>query len=575
MIGMSATGPGSGPFELSTEKLGSLPVVDHFLSRIDFDERLGRYVGNDDRRLRLSPSQVVGIVVRNVMVRHRPLYAIGEWATPFAPGLLGLEAGDAAYLNDDRVGRALDGLFEADRASLLTESVLAAVRGFSVDCSELHNDSTTVSFTGAAYDIAAQRRAGKKAAVVTHGHNKDFRPDLRQLVYVLTVSSDGAVPVALRICDGNTSDDTVHVPTWNELRAMLGTSSFLYVADSKLCSSAAMRHIDTNDGRFVTVVPHGRREDRFFKDWIQTHAPAFNEVLRLPGERRDDPERIWKTFESPVPSSDGFRVIWVHSSEKQARDATARSSAIEKGLGAVEALEARLVAPRARLKSRLAVEEAATSALRQAGALRWVTVRVSEEAVVTFTQEKRGRPGAETRYRRREKTVFHVSAELKADVIAYDTRCDGLFPLITNDKTMTAAQVLAAYRYQPNLERRHHVLKGPQEVAPVFLESPQRIEALLTCHFFAQLAEALIEREIRNAMAARGQRGIPLYPELRNCPAPSAARVLEIFDDVERHYLARDGEIVQVFEPELTKLQLQVLDLLGVPPAAYLSIGSR
>jgi len=137
---------------------------------------------------------------------------------------------------------------------------------------------------------------------------------------------------------------------------------------------------------------------------------------------------------------------------------------------------------------------------------------------------------------------------------------------------MTPTEVLFAYRYQPNLERRHHVLKGPQEVAPVFLESPQRIEALLTCHFFAQLVEALIEREIRKAMRARGLRGIPLYPELCSCPAPSASRVLEIFDEVERHHLVRDGELVQLFEPELTKLQLQVLDLLGVPPASHLSI---
>jgi transposase len=70
-------------------------------------------------------------------------------------------------------------------------------------------------------------------------------------------------------------------------------------------------------------------------------------------------------------------------------------------------------------------------------------------------------------------------------------------PTITNDTTMTPAQVLAAYHYQPNLERRHHMLKGPQDVAPVYLETPHRIEALLLCHFLAMLAGALIEREIR------------------------------------------------------------------------------
>jgi len=571
MTDMPASG---GAFELQSERMGCLPVVDHFFGCIDLDGRLGRFLPKNDRRLRLAPGKVAALLVRNIVVHHRALYAIGEWAARLQPALLGLGEGDAAFLNDDRVGRALDRLFDCDRASLLTETVLQAVRVFAIDCSELHNDSTTVTVTGSAYERAAPPvRGGKRAPTVTFGHNKDFRPTLRQLVYVLTVSSDGAVPVAVRICDGNTNDDTTHIATWDELVCLIGTASFLYVADAKLCSSKQMRHIDSYGGRFVTVVPHGRREDRYFKDWIQSHAPGWQEALVLPGERKEAPERVFQTFESPVPSSDGFRVIWVHSSDKGARDASSRSAAIEKGLGAIEALEARLLAPRSRLRTRMAAEEAARTALAEAGATRWIRCRVTEEKAVSFTQEKRGRPGQTTRYRRHEKSVFHVRAELDPEAIAYDVRCDGLFPLVTNDREMTPAQVLVAYRYQPNLERRHHVLKGPQEVAPVFLETPHRIEALLTCHFFAQLVEALIEREIRTTMRAQGLDGIALYPELRNCSAPSAARVLEIFDDVQRHYLMSSGEVVQVFEPELSELQFQVLDLLHVPRDVYLSSG--
>jgi hypothetical protein len=66
-------------------------------------------------------------------------------------------------------------------------------------------------------------------------------------------------------------------------------------------------------------------------------------------------------------------------------------------------------------------------------------------------------------------------------------------------------------------------------------------------------------------------RHIPLYPELRACTAPSAARVLDIFSAVSRHHLTSDGRLVQTFEPELSPLQLQVLQLLGVPASAYLS----
>ena len=135
---------------------------------------------------------------------------------------------------------------------------------------------------------------------------------------------------------------------------------------------------------------------------------------------------------------------------------------------------------------------------------------------------------------------------------------------------MAGTEVLAAYHYQPNLERRNHLLKGPQEVAPVYLETAHRIEALLLCHFLAILTEALIEHEIRTSMSNQGLAGIPLYPELRNCPAPSAPRILEIFHDVQRHQLIDDnGQIVQTFEPELTDLQHQVLDLLHIPTSLY------
>ena len=90
------------------------------------------------------------------------------------------------------------------------------------------------------------------------------------------------------------------------------------------------------------------------------------------------------------------------------------------------------------------------------------------------------------------------------------------------------------------------------------------------------LTEALIEREIRTSMSNQGLAGIPLYPELRNCPAPSAPRILEIFDDVQRHQLLNDdGQILQTFQPELTDLQQQVLDLLHIPAGVYSSTETR
>lgn len=557
------------PFALSSERLGALPIVNRFPDRMGLPALLERYLPSDDPRLLLPPASAVRLVVANLLIGRSPLYALGEWALPFDPALLAMSAEDVAALNDDRVGRALERLFDADRTSLLTELMLAVISEFAVDTSELHNDSTSISVHGVYPGADGTPRGGKDTPVITWGHSKDHRPDLKQLVWILTVAADGSVPIAYRLADGNTNDDPTHVPTWDGLVTLLGRTDFLYVADSKLCTRDAMSHIHRNHGRFVTVLPRTRSEDGWFRTWAQTHTPTWTEASRQPGKRLGDPDRVYSTFPSPLPSSEGHRIIWVLSSTKTAIDATARQGRLEAGDAALDALVLRLAGPKTRLKTRVAVEQAAADALKAAGATRWINVTITETLEEDFRQERRGRPGAQTRYRKTTRSRFHLRWETNTETVDYDAVTDGMFPLISNDRQLDDAGVLTAYRYQPNLERRHHLLKSTQQADPLLLHNPARIEALFCCHFLALLTSALIEREIRTAMANAGTSQIPLYPELRACTAPSTARILELFSDLTRHQLRRDNQIVQTFHPELSPLQEQVLELLKIPATSY------
>jgi transposase len=560
---------GGGRFELETQGLGSLPVVNHFCGRLRLDQALARHVPAHDRRLRLAPAVALGVVIRNLIVCHRPLYALGEWAAPYDPALLGLGPGEAALLNDDRVGRVLERLFDADRASLLTEVVVGAVRTFGIDCSQLHNDSTSVTFTGAYRSATGGSRGGKATPVITLGHNKDHRPDLRQLVWILTVSADGAVPLAHRVAAGNTTDDTTHIPTWDELAALVGRKDFLYVADCKLATRAAMEHIDERGGRFVTILPRTRKEDGWFRDWITRNAPTWAEAARRPARRRDQPDDVYSIFESPLPSAEGYRIIWVRSTAKLARDAGLRATRLERATAGLEDLARRLAGPKSRYKTKVAVEDAARGVLEATETARYFEISVREQRDRTYRQDHPGAAGPTTRFRGTTRTSFTLTWRVRTHVVKADAASDGCFPLVTNDRNISPAEALAAYKYQPNLERRHAQLKGPQAVAPVLLKDPARIEALLCCHFLALLVGALIERQIRRAMADAPTKTIPLYPEDRDCSAPSATRVLEIFNGVNRHHLLRGGAEIQVFEPNLTALQRQVLRLLGIPASVY------
>jgi hypothetical protein len=561
---------GSGPFTLESRRLGALPLVAHFAGRMGLPGLLDRWVPPDDARLALDPAVVLGAVVANLCTGHRPLYALGEWAAQFEPGLLGLAEGQAGLLNDDRAGRMLDRLFLADRGSLLTELVTGVISRFGIDCSRLHNDSTSVSVHGAYAAAGGGEVAGVPTAAITFGHSKDHRPDLKQLVFILTVSGDHAVPVIYRLADGNTTDDPTHIPTWDTLAELTGHTSFLYVADCKLAGGEAMRHIHGRGGRFITVLPRSRKEDAAFRAWMQDHQPAWAEAARAPGGRLGDPDQVWSVCEAPAPSAEGYRIVWVHDSGKQQRDAATRARRIGKAMTAIDDLAARLASPRSRLRTAAAVHAAAAEAIAAADATRWVRYAVREATRVSYRQAGRGRPGPGTAYRRIEKKAFQVTCEVDAAQLAYDAVSDGCWPLITNDKDLAAAQVLGAYHYQPNLERRHHLLKGIQDAAPVWIKTIPRIEAIFLCHFIALLITALIERQIRAAMRTAGIARLPAYPESRGCAAPSADRIFEIFAHIQRHELRdQDGSLIQVFEPELTPLQLKILELLDVPATAY------
>ena len=560
-----------GPFELQSTRLGALPIIDRFLERMSVQALLDLHLPTADARVSLPAATVIGVLIRNLCVEREPLYGLADWAGSFAPGLVGLQPGDAGLLNDDRVGRALDGLFDADRGSLLCELTLHAISEFAVDCSQLHNDSTSIALHGDYHAADGRARGGKPTPAAMLGHSKDHRPDLKQLVLILTVSADGAVALAHRVADGNTTDDQTHIATWDGLVVLTGRPDFLYVADSKLCTREQMGHIDRHGGRFVTVLPRTRREDSQLRDWMTTDTPEFAEAVRRPGKRKGDPDNVWSVCPAPFPSAEGHRIVWVHSTAKQRLDETARSERIQRARRDLADLSRRLAGPRARISSLVAAEEAAAALLSATGAQRWISVKVTEATTETIRQEKRGRPGKDTRYRKITKTHYALTVTIDTAKVRHDASSDGCFPLISNDHKLTDTQILHAYRYQPNLEKRHHQLKSVQDAAPITLKSPHRIEALFACHFVALLCCCLIERELRAAMTRQHVTELPLYHEDRACTAPTAARVFDHFDDVQRHHLTRETEHIQVFQAQLTPLQTQLLDLLNIPAEAYLS----
>ena len=553
---------------IASERFGALPIVDHFLQRLQLPHHLARFLPSTEATL--TYEKVLGVLLRNLILDRGPIYGTERWIIPFQPHLLDLAPEEVRLLNDDRGGRALDALFDVDRASLLTSVVVHAIQEFHLDLSELHNDTTSVTFSGAYPDANGGLLRGKPTVALRRSaHNKEHRPDLKQLVWILTVTADGAVPIHYKVDHGNTEDSTTHTATWDALVVLTGTPDFLYVADCKLATSAAMAYIHGKKGRFLTVLPKTRKEEEAFRAWLQDHTPVWQDVPLTKEERkRGETLPPWRTVGAPERSREGFRIVWVWSVEKERRDQMTRAETVSKAMRNLEVLEKRLQNPRCKIRTREGVVEAAEKA-RGKAAVRWVDYAVREEEVPRFKQEKRGRPGKDTKYRRQTKVRWHVSGQEKRETIDYDAKSDGMFPLITNDETMTGEKLLASYKYQPYLEKRFEQFKTVYRVAPVNLKKITRIEGLLCLYFLALLVQALIERELRRAMKREGILSLPVYPEERECRAPTTAKVLKLFEDVQVHRAWQDGRVLHTENPELDELQRKILWLLGVPESAY------
>src|SRR5438270_12089630 len=116
--------------------------------------------------------------------------------------------------------------------------------------------------------------------------------------------------------------------------------------------------------------------------------------------------------------------------------------------------------------------------------------------------------------------VPHIHYSRDEEAISKSEHMDGIFPLATNT-SLNALAVLRAYKYQPQLEKRHALLKSVLQVAPIFLKKNERIEALMFVYFLAQLVSALLERQLRKAMRAQGLAHIEILPEERPSPSPT------------------------------------------------------
>jgi len=510
----------------------------------------------------LDHAQTLSILIHNILISPAPLYRIAEWAAPIDHEILGLSATQKEAINDDRLARSLDALTSPNARNLFFRLALHIIKHFELDTSRIHQDTTSVTFHG-------QYKSSDRTPRITHGFNKDHRPDLKQLVFGLNVCADGAVPICHEVYSGNRTDDTVHRSNVARLREILGRDDFIYVADSKLCTRKNLEYVAGYGGKFVTVFPRTRAEETSFRKKLREGTGVrWRKLLEMENKRCKNapPVIYWTSADGPKQSTEGYRIVWCRSSQKAQIDAEAREAALQKAEAELVKLYARL--NRGKLRKQAPIKQEVNKILRTHRCQRFLQVRIAFNVHTQIKYLRAGRPRKNDPAKRIRIRIYRLECRRDKQALQAEARTDGVFSLITNLTTTPKKEILLIYKYQPYIEKRYALFKTELGVAPVYLKKPNRAAGLVHTTFLAMMVDALIERALRRGMEREGIEALPILPEGRMTRTPTTARVLEMFSGVSWYEFEREDETV-TFPIELTPLQRLLLRLLDIDPSVY------
>jgi transposase len=539
--------------------LGAHPIIQFFIQQLKIPEIIGAYIKQDER-LKLPVEQTLTVLIHNILTSPMPMYEIADWLAPLDESHVGLEPSQAPLIHDDRLGQSLETFYRGRHKDVFFRLALRAIKLFDLDCSQIHQDTTTVTFSG--------KYAGWRAhELLAYGVNKDHRPDLKQLVLGMSVTADGSVPLTHKIYDGNQTDDRLHPENHQRLRRLLRRSDFIYVADCKLATEENLRKIASCGGRFVTIMPRTWGQDKWFRRRVEQGKIGWRWLLSRKNNRKPESKTDRYDLAKGTYRAKGYRLFWIRSTQKAEQDAETRTRHVNSALEELRAAQARLNTYN--LKTGRAIRQKIQDILKQNQCRSFINAQIHCDRMYSRRYGKPGRPAASQTPRRAWEPYFSVTFHVNEEAVKKEALTDGVFPLMANlAKGYKPKRILEIYKFQPFLEKRHSQLKTWQEVTPVLLKKSERVIALLHMHVMGLMTATLIERKLRMAMKKNAIEDLPLYPEGKPCPYPTMFDIARLFKGVER-YEVQQGENVTVFPAQLTGLQKQVLRLLEVPVSLY------
>ncbi len=410
-------------------------------------------------------------------------------------------------LSDDKLGKVLDKLYEADLTRLFVNIALSAATGYGVNLTNLHLDTSSFSVHGEyASEPSDEEEEGEGIIHITHGYSRERRPDLKQYKRTLRVlvdlmaSSDEGVPSFFDAASGNESDKERFAGLIRRYRELVDVEA-LFIADSALYSEPNLQAL--SDLRWVTRVPLTLKDAKRALDDVPDPKSPSSDAFE------DSSVAGYRIAEQ---SSDyaGVKQRWLIIESKVASEQT--DAMFESNLRRQEChlrKELKTITKRAYhcREDAYAAAEGFSKALK--------LHRLSDLSVV---EKKRYlKPGRPT-----PQTSFEVTYRLTADPKLQRSRsCLSLLARLTEAistcrsrshrfiiasnipaESLSNDELLVEYKDQQVVERGFRFLRDPLSfTSSVFIKTPSRVAALAMIMALSLLVYTLGQRLIRRNLA--------------------------------------------------------------------------
>lgn len=532
--------------EIRVQDIDHNGIVAGIIDEMGLVEQLNQRLGQHPLHV-VSPGQAVKAMILNGLgFVSAPLYLFEQFFVGKATEHLIGEGIQPEHLNDDRMGRVLEQLHEAGLTEVFVEVALRAAQRFGVATKSVHLDSSSFRVQGEyAWDKASDP-AEMSSISICHGYSKDHRPDLKQFVVDLMCSSDGDVPLYLRVADGNEADKAVFAQLMGQFKQQF-TFDALFVADSALYSQENLQAL--SGLRWLSRVPATLNEAK-----MRLHNTS-DEALVPSGMHGYQIARVESKY-------GGVKQRWliVESEKRKTADLEHLNKQIVKQQKVAQAQLLKL--SRQAFACDIDAHSAATQLAQSWRYHCLASVSVSQQTHNT----RRGRPRKGTQSTGQQEYFVQATIEVDPSVIAAETRRAGRFILATNvlDKTqLSDDELLEAYKAQQSTERGFRFLKDPLFfTSSVFLKSPERVAALAMVMGLCLLVYSLGQRMLRQALVEAKQ---SLKNQLKQpTHKPTLRWIFQCFQSV---HLVTIGALKQI--ANLTEERRRVLRFMGAACQKY------